>query len=137
VQTVLTVAKVGALAALVVLGLTAFRQPAVAAANFGEIWGTAPWTLAMVPVIGAAMVGSLFSSDAWNNVTFAAAEVRNPSRNLPLALAAGTALVTVLYLLANLSYLSVLPFAGDPRARRAGPRHSARRRIASAPRRSR
>jgi basic amino acid/polyamine antiporter, APA family len=114
VQTVLTVAKVGALAALVLLGLTAFRQPAVAAANFGAFWGTAPWTIAMVPVIGAAMVGSLFSSDAWNNVTFAAAEVRNPSRNLPLALASGTALVTVLYLLANLSYLSVLPFAGDP-----------------------
>ena len=60
------------------------------------------------------MVGSLFSSDAWNNVTFAAAEVRDPVRNLPRALAIGTATVTVLYLLANLAYLSVLPFNGIP-----------------------
>ena len=55
------------------------------------------------------MVGSLFSSDAWNNVTFAAAEVQNPRRNLPLALAAGTLLVAALYVLANVAYLNVLP----------------------------
>jgi APA family basic amino acid/polyamine antiporter len=55
------------------------------------------------------MVGSLFSSDAWNNVTFAAAEVRRPERNLPLAL--GTGLVTALYVLANFAYLSVLTLA--------------------------
>ena len=55
------------------------------------------------------MVGSLFSSDAWNNVTFAAAEVKNPARNLPLALAIGTGVVTAMYLLANLAYLSALP----------------------------
>ena len=64
----------------------------------------------MLPLIGAAMVGSLFSSDAWNNVTFAAAEVQNPSRNLPLALAMGTGLVTLLYVLTNVAYLNVLPF---------------------------
>ena len=68
----------------------------------------------MLPVIGAAMVGSLFSTDAWNNVTFAAAEVQNPSRNLPRALAIGTGLVSLLYILANVAYLNVLPFAGDP-----------------------
>jgi APA family basic amino acid/polyamine antiporter len=113
-QTALTVAKVGALAALIVLGLAVFRQPGAVAVNFGDFWGSAPWTVALVPLVGAAMVGSLFSSDAWNNVTFAAAEVRNPTRNLPLALAAGTALVTVFYLLANLAYLCVLPLLGDP-----------------------
>ncbi len=114
IQTIFSVAKVGALAALVLLGFTLFRQPEIAAANFANFWGTGDWTLALVPVVGAAMVGSLFSSDAWNNVTFAAAEVQNPSRNLPLALAAGTGLVTVLYLLANVAYLNVLPFHGDP-----------------------
>ncbi|HEY6947652.1 MAG TPA: amino acid permease, partial [Gemmatimonadales bacterium] len=114
IQTVFSVAKVGALAALVLFGLTVWRQPAVAGANFSSFWGTAPWTLAVVPVIGAAMVGSLFSSDAWNNVTFAAAEVQNPTRNLPRALAIGTGTVSLLYVLANLAYLNLLPFAGDP-----------------------
>jgi APA family basic amino acid/polyamine antiporter len=66
-----------------------------------------------VIAFGAAMVGSLFSSDAWNSVTFAAAEVKNPARNLPLALVLGTGLVSLLYILANLSYLSVLPYAGN------------------------
>jgi len=114
IQTVFSVAKVGALAALVLFGLTVWRQPAVAAANFSSFWGTAPWTLAVVPVIGAAMVGSLFSSDAWNNVTFAAAEVQNPTRNLPRALAIGTGTVSLLYILANVAYLNILPFTGDP-----------------------
>jgi basic amino acid/polyamine antiporter, APA family len=114
IQTVFSVAKVGALAALVVLGLTLFRQPDIAAANFSGFWGTGDWTLAVIPVIGAAMVGSLFSSDAWNNVTFAAAEVQNPTRNLPRALAIGTGTVSLLYILANVAYLNVLPFAGDP-----------------------
>jgi basic amino acid/polyamine antiporter, APA family len=114
VQTVFSVAKIGALAALVLLGLTLFRQPDIAAANFSNFWGTADWTLAVVPAIGAAMVGSLFSSDAWNNVTFAAAEVRDPTRNLPRALAIGTGLVSLLYILSNVAYLNLLPFYGDP-----------------------
>jgi APA family basic amino acid/polyamine antiporter len=114
VQTVFSVVKFGALAALVLLGLTLFRQPDVAAANFSNLWGTGDWSLAVVPVIGAAMVGSLFSSDAWNNVTFAAAEVQNPRRNLPRALALGTGTVCLLYVLTNIAYLNVLPFAGVP-----------------------
>jgi APA family basic amino acid/polyamine antiporter len=114
IQTVFSVAKIGALAALVLLGLTVFRQPDIAAANFADFWGTGDWSLAMVPVLGAAMVGSLFSSDAWNNVTFAAAEVQDPTRNLPRALAIGTGTVTLLYILANVAYLNILPFAGDP-----------------------
>ncbi|MGH7509346.1 MAG: APC family permease [Gemmatimonadales bacterium] len=114
IQTVFTVAKVGALAALILLPLTVFRNPAVASANFENFWGTGDWTLALAPVVGAAMVGSLFASDAWNNVTFAAAEVRNPTRNLPLALGLGTGLVSLLYVITNLSYLNILPFWGDP-----------------------
>ncbi len=114
IQTVFTLAKVAALSALILLGLTVFRRPEVAAANFGSFWGSGEWGLAALPVLGAAMVGSLFSSDAWNNVTFAAAEVRDPRRNLPLALGLGTGLVSLLYVIGNVAYLNVLPFAGDP-----------------------
>jgi APA family basic amino acid/polyamine antiporter len=114
VQTVFSVAKIGALAVLVLLGLTFFRQPDIAAANFSNFWGTGDWTLAVIPIVGAAMVGSLFSSDAWNNVTFAAAEVREPTKNLPRALAIGTGLVSLLYILSNVAYLNLLPFYGDP-----------------------
>ncbi len=114
IQTVFSVAKIGALAVLVLFGLTFWRQPDIAAANFSNLWGTGDWSLAVIPVIGAAMVGSLFSSDAWNNVTFAAAEVQNPTRNLPRALAIGTGTVSLLYILANVAYLNVLPFSGDP-----------------------
>lgn len=112
VQTIFAVAKVGALLLLITLGLTLFRKPEIAAANFSNFWGTGSWGLAVWPVIGAAMVGSLFSADSWNNVTFAAAEVRDPKRNLPLALAVGTATVCTLYLLANFAYLNLLPFHG-------------------------
>jgi APA family basic amino acid/polyamine antiporter len=114
IQSIFTVAKVGALSALILLGLTIFRRPDVAAANFGSFWGTGDWSLAVLPVLGAAMVGSLFSSDAWNNVTFAGAEVREPRRNIPLALGLGTGLVSLLYVIANVAYLNVLPFHGDP-----------------------
>jgi APA family basic amino acid/polyamine antiporter len=115
IQTVFSVAKIGALAVLVLLGLTLFRRPDVAAANFSNFWGTGDWSLAVLPVVGAAMVGSLFSADAWNNVTFAAAEVRDPTRNLPRALALGTGMVCLLYVLANVAYLNILPFYGDPK----------------------
>jgi APA family basic amino acid/polyamine antiporter len=67
-----------------------------------------------VTIIAVAQVGSLFSSDAWNNVTFTAGEVRNPQRNLPLSLAIGTGVVILLYVMANFVYLTVLPLAGDP-----------------------
>jgi basic amino acid/polyamine antiporter, APA family len=135
IQTVFSVAKVGALAALVLLGLTLFRQPDVAAANFGSFWGTGDWSLAVIPVIGAAMVGSLFSSDAWNNVTFAAAEVQNPTRNLPRALAIGTGIVSLLYILSNVAYLNMLPFEGDPNGTTVlarGLQHAAQDRVGTA-----
>ncbi|MBB4639185.1 APC family permease [Longimicrobium terrae] len=118
IQTTLTIAKTGALAALILLGISIGRNADAIAANWSNIWsgqpgGTQVTVLGIaIPLIitafGSAMVGSLFSSDAWNNVTFAAAEVKRPERNLPLALALGTGLVTVLYVLANIAYLSVL-----------------------------
>jgi APA family basic amino acid/polyamine antiporter len=115
VQTSLTSIKTAALAFLVVLGLTIGRNVEAITANFSgsAFAGAPPVGTALVLAFGAAMVGSLFSSDAWNNVTFAAAEVDNPQRNLPLALLLGTGIVSLLYVLANVSYLSVLPLAGS------------------------
>ncbi len=135
VQTIFAVAKIGGLVALILLGLFVFGRSDVWSANMEIFWGTAPWTTAMIPIIGAAMVGSLFSADSWNNVTFAAAEVRDPKRNLPLALLVGTALVSTIYVLANLAYLNVLPFAGDPNATDAlgrGLQYAAQDRVGSA-----
>ena len=66
-------------------------------------------TLTTIGVFGAAMTGSLFSADAWNNITFTAGEVKNPQRNLPLSLFLGTSTVIILYLLANIAYIYVLP----------------------------
>lgn len=114
-QTTLTVIKTAALALLVVVGLTIGRNADAIAANFGaNLAGSPPIGSALVLAFGAAMVGSLFSSDAWNNVTFAAAEVHNPQKNLPLALLLGTGLVSALYIMANVAYLNALPMMGDP-----------------------
>ncbi|MDO8501016.1 MAG: amino acid permease [Gemmatimonadaceae bacterium] len=114
VQTTLTIVKTGALAGLILLGLTIGRNSDAIAANFGpgRFVGNVDITSAFLVAFGASLVGSLFSSDAWNNVTFAAAEVKNPQRNLPLALLLGTGLVSVLYLAANIAYLNVLPLEG-------------------------
>lgn len=108
VQTIFSFAKTGALIGLVLLGLTIGRNAQAVATNFHDMFSGMPTGMTLVLAFGGAMVGSLFSSDAWNNVTFAAAEVRNPARNLPLAMAIGTATVTGLYLLANVAYLMVL-----------------------------
>jgi APA family basic amino acid/polyamine antiporter len=114
VQTTFTIAKTGALALLVILGLTLGRNATAISANFGpgNFGGPTGITGAFILALGAAAVGSLFSSDSWNNVTFAAAEVHNPKRNLPLSLALGTGLVTILYVIANIAYLNVLPLHG-------------------------
>jgi APA family basic amino acid/polyamine antiporter len=114
VQTSFTIAKTGALAALIVLGVTVGRNATAVTANFGDgqFMGVTTLSSAFVIAFGTALVGSLFSSDAWNNVTFAAAEVKDARRNLPLALALGTGLVTLLYIAANIAYLSTLPLQG-------------------------
>jgi APA family basic amino acid/polyamine antiporter len=66
-------------------------------------------TMAAVGAIAAAMVGSIFSSDAWNNVTFIAGEIKNPQRNIGLSLFLGTLLVTIIYVLTNIMFTAVLP----------------------------
>ena len=116
VQNVFTVTKVGSLLALIAFGLVYGWRADVVHANFRQAWGAQPFSIALLPLVAAAMVGALFSSDAWNNITFAAAEVRQPARTVPLSLVIGTSLVTVLYLAANLVYLAVLPLAGAPDA---------------------
>ena len=111
VQNIFTVAKTAALLGLITLGFLVGRNPEAVAANFTGFWRNASWDFHTIRLVGVAMVGSLFSSDAWNNVTFTGAEVRNPRRNLPLALGLGVAIVSALYILTNLVYLNVLPLA--------------------------
>lgn len=120
VQNIFTVAKMGALLALIVLGLTLGASASAIHENFGKIWAAQPTTLlapGLMAVTGTglflaiciAQTGSLFSADSWHDITFVAAEVKNPHRNLPLSLVIGTTLVIVLYLLANVAYLFALP----------------------------
>ena len=129
VQNVFTIAKTAALLGLILLGVFLGRNAQAIAANFGNnYWRNASWHslhpvqvgvggpiafVGILTILAVAQVGSLFSSDAWNNITFTAAEVKDPKRNLPIALAFGTAAVTLLYVLANVIYLSVLPLQGD------------------------
>ncbi len=120
IQNLFTTAKIGTLLGVIALGLVAGRSTGVLHGNFSGLWsargftpaapGLSPATLhGLVVALCVAQVGSLFASDAWNNVTFTAGEIKNPRRNVPLALALGTGLVISLYLLANLAYLAVLP----------------------------
>jgi APA family basic amino acid/polyamine antiporter len=111
VQNIFTVAKTAALLGLIALGFLMGRNPEAVAANFTGFWRNANWDFQTIRLVGVAMVGSLFSADAWNNVTFTGAEVRNPRRNLPLALGVGVAIVMTLYIATNLVYVNVLPLA--------------------------
>ena len=134
VQNIFTSAKIVALAAVVLVGVLA-KNAAAIAANFGAGWhafwagsgltalhpvqvgASGPTVLVgVLTVVAVVQVGSLFSADAWNNVTFTAGEIRNPKRNLPLSLAIGTGVVLLLYVLCNFVYLSALPLVGDPNA---------------------
>jgi APA family basic amino acid/polyamine antiporter len=108
VQNICTVAKVGGILALVLLGFLIPANPAAARSNFHEHFAD-NFNLGMLAVLGAALVGSLFSADAWNNVTFTGSEVVNPKRNLPLSLLLGTTTVMLIYVAANVVYLRTLP----------------------------
>ncbi len=120
VQNIFTIAKVSALAGLVVAGIFVGRNAQAIADNFGNFWRSgamhsASGTLAgpfvgVLTILAVAQVGSLFSADAWNNVTFTAGEVQNPKRNLPLSLALGTGIVILLYISVNFIYLGTLTF---------------------------
>jgi basic amino acid/polyamine antiporter, APA family len=112
VQNVFTSTKVLALIATVVIGSVIAPNPIAVHANFGNseaFLGARPLSVGLIAAFGAAMVGGLFSADAWAGITFTAAEVRNPERNLPRALALGTGIVIALYLMTNLAYLFELP----------------------------
>ena len=124
VQNVFTVAKTGALLGLIGFGVLAGRGSAAVQANFSDFWINADWSMATIRLVGVAMVGALFSADAWNNVTFTAGEVRNPRRNVPLALGMGVGVVCAIYIAANLVYLRLLPLEGI--------QHAAEDRVATA-----
>jgi APA family basic amino acid/polyamine antiporter len=122
VQNTFTITKIAALAGLILLGLFLGWKSEVVSANFGNLWQvrgkiddlggglTALSAFGLFVGICVAQTGSLFSADAWNNITFTAGEVKEPKRNIPLSLAFGTGIVIALYLLANVAYLVTLPF---------------------------
>lgn len=128
VQDIFTIAKVIALLGLILLGIFIGSNAHAISANFSIIWqgkwlhisgGKIDWVeslsgFSIIIAIAVAMVGSLFSSDAWNNITFTAGEVKNPKKNIPMSLFFGTLIVTIIYILVNISYLVVLPLIGNP-----------------------
>lgn len=129
IQLVFTSAKLLSLFALIVLGLAIGLKSDVFSQNWQNAWDASQTSLvggewvttsitgmALLMAFGTAIIGPLFSSDAWNNVTFIAGEMKNPRRNIPLSLALGTCIVTGLYILANVAYLALLPLKGDPNA---------------------
>ncbi|HYM00472.1 MAG TPA: amino acid permease [Blastocatellia bacterium] len=129
VQNVFTIAKTGALAALILLGIIIAANHTAIATNFTNMFAvqkanlqdvgrglTAATAFGLFVGICVAQTNSLFSADAWNNITFTAGEVKNPRRNIPLSLAFGTILVIGLYLLANVAYLVTLPLESIQKA---------------------
>ena len=133
IQNVFTSAKALSMAALILLTFTVGRNRTAWAANFGsgwsEFWKNAGWSslhpiqvgiggpivlVNLAVILAAVQVGSLFSSDAWNSITFTAGEVKNPKRNIPLSLVLGTGFVSAVYFLASFGYILVLPMHGDP-----------------------
>ncbi len=118
IQTTFTTVKLVSLFGLILFGLLAFR-PGIWQANWQNAWQLKPMladgsfgtytTFAALGAVAASMVGSIFSSDSWNNVTFIAGEIRNPQRNIGLSLLLGTLLVTFIYLLTNITYTALLP----------------------------
>lgn len=119
IQTTFTVTKLLSLFGLIVFGFLIGSKSGIWHANWSDAWHMNGISaggaikeylpLAMVGAVAASMVGSIFSSDAWNNVTFIAAEIKNPKRNIGLSLFLGTFIVTIIYVLTNVMYVSVLP----------------------------
>ncbi len=119
IQSTFTITKLASLFGLIGFGFLLASKASIWDANWANAWEmktiasnntTTPiFGVAILGAIAASMVGSIFSSDAWNNVTFIAGEIKNPQRNIGLSLFLGTLIVTVIYMAANLMYLSVLP----------------------------
>jgi len=133
IQNVFTSAKALSLAALIFLAFTVGRNATAWDANFGagwnEFWRHAGWSslhpvqvgiggpivlVNLAVILAVVQVGSLFSADSWNNITFTAGEVKNPKRNIPLSLVLGTGFVLTVYFFASVGYMLVLPLHGDP-----------------------
>ena len=118
IQTSFTLTKLVSLFGLIIFGFIVMK-PEIWTSNWENAWSMQKISpdgtfqsltiAAALGAVAAAMVGSIFSSDSWNNVTFIAGEVRNPKRNIGLSLFLGTLIVTIIYILANLVYLAVLP----------------------------
>jgi APA family basic amino acid/polyamine antiporter len=119
VQTIFTTAKLVSLFGLILLGFFIGFKSEIWSQNWQNAWSpgvltegggfTALTGIGIATALGAAMVGSLFSSDAWNNVTFIAHEIKNPKHNIPLSLFFGTLIVGLIYVITNVVYLGVLP----------------------------
>ena len=131
VQKIFTTAKLLALFGLIVFGLIVGLKTNVFGTNFTDAFNAnqtyrdvkdGPWLnrplsgIVLLAVFGMTLMNSLFSSDAWNNVTFIAGEIKEPQKNIPKSLFLGTLIVTVLYISANLAYLALLQLKGDPMA---------------------
>lgn len=121
IQFIFTFAKLAAIAALIVFGFILFKDSSIGISNWTDIWhaqrldfnngimtSTPLMGTGLMLAIGTAMVGALFSSDAWNSVTFIAGELKRPERNIGLSLFIGTLVVTFLYIVMNLMYLHVM-----------------------------
>jgi basic amino acid/polyamine antiporter, APA family len=120
IQTTFTVTKLLSLFGLIGFGFLLAARSDIWSANWADAWTARSWNAetnswgeitgtALLGAVAAAMVGSIFSSDSWNNVTFIAGEIKNPQKNIGLSLFLGTLIVTVIYVSANLMYMSVLP----------------------------
>ncbi len=130
IQLVFTSTKLLSLFALIVLGVAMAFKSDTLAQNFAHAWDAATTTVnkdgsisithlagfALIGAMGSTIINSLFSADAWNNVTFIAGEIKDPRKNIPRSLFLGTLLVTLLYVLANVAYLALLPLHGTPTA---------------------
>ncbi|WP_445454453.1 APC family permease [Flavobacterium sp. 25HG05S-40] len=127
IQLVFTSAKLIALFALIVFGLYIGFHTDTFSNNFTNTWDASATVfdettktvtvtkltgIALAGAIGATIINSLFSSDAWNNVTFIAGEIKDPKKNIPRSLFLGTLIVTIVYILANVAYLALLPLNG-------------------------
>ncbi|HUA91147.1 MAG TPA: amino acid permease [Terracidiphilus sp.] len=154
IQNVFTSAKALSLGALILIAFTVGVNATAWKANFGagwsQFWKNAGWStlhpvqvgvggpiawVNLLVILAVVQVGSLFSADAWNNITFTAGEVKNPRRNLPLSLILGTGFVLAVYFLVSLAYIVVLPLHGDPHGATAlarGVQYAAEDRVATA-----
>ena len=123
VQNVFSYTKIGTLLVFIIIGLFVAKNTGAIELNLKNFWdasqiqGSGVISLAgfaLIAALGTSLVGSLFSADAWYDITFAAGEVENPKRNIPMSLLLGVSIVIVIYLLVNVVYLMVLPLHGNP-----------------------